>query len=65
MNCCIAKKKAREEFAHKSQSIDTDEFETGTYIKRTVTHKIARINLKINIFAIFFVTSKKLLCRLV
>lgn len=31
MNCCIEKKKAREEMAHKSQSIDTDEFETGIY----------------------------------
>ena len=29
MNCCIEKKKAREEMAHKSQSADTDEFETG------------------------------------
>ncbi|XP_017758239.1 PREDICTED: rab3 GTPase-activating protein catalytic subunit isoform X2 [Eufriesea mexicana] len=28
MNCCIEKKKAREEMALKSQSIDTDEFET-------------------------------------
>ena len=29
MNCCIEKKKAREEMAYKSQSVDTDEFETG------------------------------------
>ncbi|XP_068973563.1 rab3 GTPase-activating protein catalytic subunit isoform X1 [Bombus flavifrons] len=29
MNCCIEKKKAREEMAHKSQSADTDEFETA------------------------------------
>ncbi|XP_017884521.1 rab3 GTPase-activating protein catalytic subunit isoform X2 [Ceratina calcarata] len=28
MNCCIEKKKAREELAHKSQSLDTDDFET-------------------------------------
>ncbi|XP_017796129.1 PREDICTED: rab3 GTPase-activating protein catalytic subunit isoform X3 [Habropoda laboriosa] len=28
LNCCIEKKKTREELAHKSQSIDTDEFET-------------------------------------
>lgn len=27
----LKKKKAREEMAHKSQSIDTDEFETGIY----------------------------------
>ncbi|XP_076749790.1 RAB3 GTPase activating protein subunit 1 [Xylocopa sonorina] len=29
MNCCIEKKKAREELAHKSQSLDTDDFETA------------------------------------
>ncbi|XP_076631744.1 RAB3 GTPase activating protein subunit 1 isoform X1 [Colletes latitarsis] len=28
MNCCIEKKKAREELAHRSQSVDTDDFET-------------------------------------
>ncbi|XP_076642287.1 RAB3 GTPase activating protein subunit 1 [Halictus rubicundus] len=28
MNCCIEKKKAREKSAHKSQSVDTDDFET-------------------------------------
>ncbi|XP_029053343.1 rab3 GTPase-activating protein catalytic subunit [Osmia bicornis bicornis] len=28
MNCCIEKKKAREESAHRSQSMDTDDFET-------------------------------------
>lgn len=33
MNCCIEKKKAREEMAHKSQSADTDEFETGNSSK--------------------------------
>ncbi|XP_076283698.1 RAB3 GTPase activating protein subunit 1 [Lasioglossum baleicum] len=30
MNCCIEKKKAREISAHKSQSVDTDDFETAS-----------------------------------
>jgi len=29
MNCCITRKKAREENAHRSQSIEVDDVETG------------------------------------